>query len=147
MWETHNMSHCLSAINIMLHDTILINSDGRKEVKGLFIAWFDSVEDQADDNFLPCRTSLVPELGLFQVHDILNILHDVVQGSSGKNFILIVVSNCDQHFGVSVVHGSAKVVSVLQSELIRVTSCRGIWSGRGQRSLRTRVMDAYIAYE
>jgi hypothetical protein len=48
-----------------------------------------------------------------------------MQGSSRQNLILIVVGNSDEHLGMPVVHRRAEVISMVQSEFVRVArSCR-----------------------
>lgn len=61
------MSHCLSAIKIVLHHTILINSNSRKEIECVLVTWLDPVEYKADDNLLPGWATFIPEFGLLQI--------------------------------------------------------------------------------
>lgn len=120
------MSNCLSTVNIMFHDSVLVDSNSREKVEGVFVARFDPIEDKTDNDLLPCWTSLVPEFGFLQVHNVSNVLHDAVQGSGRENFILIVVGNRNEHLGMAIIHGRAEVVSMLQSKFVGVAGRRRI---------------------
>ncbi len=49
-------------INFSLHDLILINTDGREEIKCALITGTDAVEYKAHDNILPCGRVFVPKV-------------------------------------------------------------------------------------
>lgn len=57
-----NMSRGLLAVDVTLHDTILVNADGGKQVESALVARVDTIEDETDDNLLPRGATLVPEL-------------------------------------------------------------------------------------
>jgi hypothetical protein len=115
------MGHGFLSINVTLHDTILVNTDCRKNIQSVLVTWVDTVENQADNNFLPCRAALVPELGLFEVDNISDILHDTVQGTGGERLIFVIIGNGDQQLCVSVVHRRAKIVTIMKGEFVGIT--------------------------
>lgn len=110
--ETNNVSNGFPTVNITLHHSILINTECRQHIEGVFIAGINSIKDQADHNLLPCWASLVPEFRFLQVDDIADILHDTVQRSSREHFIFVVIRDGDQKLRVTVVHGRAQVITV-----------------------------------
>jgi hypothetical protein len=117
---TYDVSDRLLAVNVLLHDTVLVDADRRQQVEGALVAGVDAVEDEAHDNLLPGRAALVPELGLFQVDNVADVLHDAMQGAGGQNLVFVVVGNCDEQLRVAVVHGRAQIVAVLQREVVGV---------------------------
>jgi hypothetical protein len=125
--KTYNVSDGLLAVNVPLHDTILVDTDGGKKVKSALVAGVDTVEDQADDNLLPSRTALVPKFGLLQVDDIADVLHDTVQRSRRQDFVFVVVCDGDEQFGVTVVHGRSQIVAIFEGEVIGVASSGRVW--------------------
>ena len=125
--ETYDVSNCLFTIDILLHDTILIDANGGEYVQNIFIARIDTIKNKSDDDFLPCRASLVPELGSFEVNNISNILHDTMQSTSSENFVFVVVGDGDQEFGVSVVHSRSKVIAIFECELIWIAGCSSVY--------------------
>jgi signal recognition particle GTPase len=122
----YNVSNGLLAVNIALHDTILVDTDGRKQVESTLVARIDTVKNKAHDNLLPSRTTLVPELGLFQVYNVADVLHDTVQSTGGQNLVFIVVGDGDEQLSVTVVHGGAQIVAILQGEVVGVTCRSGV---------------------
>lgn len=113
-------------VDVVLHDSVLVDPYSCQQVEGLFVAGADSVKDQAHDDLLPRGASLVPKLGSFQVDDVADILHDTVEGAGCEDPVLVVVCNGDEKFGVPVVHGGTEVVAIPQGEVVGVASCRGI---------------------
>lgn len=133
---TYNVSNGLISINILLHDTILVDTDSGEQIERALVARVNTVENKAHDNLLPSRTTLVPELGFLQVDNVADVLHDTVQGTGGKNFVFVIVGDGDEQLSVAVVHGRTQIVSVLESEVIGVT-CRGrVW----------RLSELYVSY-
>lgn len=128
---THDMSDGLLAVNVTLHDTILVDTHSREEIKSALVAGIDAVENQADDDFLPSRAALVPELGLLQVDNIANILHDTVQSTGGQDFVFVVVGNGDEQLGVAVVHGRTQIIAILEGEVVGVARCGRVWQLSG----------------
>jgi hypothetical protein len=123
----YNVSNRLVAVNVLFHDTILVDTDGGKEIEGALVARVDTIENKADDNLLPGRTTLVPELGLLQVDNVTDVLHNTVQCTGGENLVFVVVGDSDQELGVAVVHGWSQIVSVLEGEVVGVTCCSRVW--------------------
>lgn len=121
---TYNVSNCLLAVNVLLHDTILVDTNGREQIEGALVTGVNTVKNKAHNNLLPSRTTLVPELGLFQVYNVADVLHDAVHCASGQDLVFIVVCDGNEQLGVAVVHGWSQIVTVLQGEVIGVT-CRG----------------------
>lgn len=76
--RTYNMGQGLFSINITFHNTILVDTNGGQDIQGIFITGVDTVENQADDDLLPGGTTLVPELGFFDVDDFPDVLHDTM---------------------------------------------------------------------
>lgn len=115
-----NVGDRLFSIDIFFHDTILVDTDSCEQIKGTFVAGVDTIKDQTYDNLLPCRSTLVPELGLLQVYNVPDVLHDTVQCSRGKDLVFVVVGNGDEKLSMAVVHGWAKIVSILEGEIRRI---------------------------
>lgn len=113
-------------VDVVFHDSILVDPYSCQQVEGLFVAGADSVKDQADDDLLPRRASLIPELRSFQVDNVADVLHDTVEGAGCEDPVFVVVCNRDEKFGVPVVHGGTEVVAIPQGEVVGVTSCRSI---------------------
>lgn len=128
MLKTHDVSNGLVAVNVLLHDTILVDTDCCEEIESALVAGVNTVENQADDNLLPGGTALVPELGLLEVDDVADVLHNTVHGTGGQNLVFVVVCHSNQKLGVTVVHGGTQIVAVLQGEVIGITCCGGVWS-------------------
>jgi hypothetical protein len=120
------MRNSLSAVNFLLHNAILVNTNSGKQVQRVFITRLNSVENQTHRNLLPCRASLVPELGLFEVDNITDILHDTVKRTRCQHFVLIVVRYSDEQLRVSVEDCWPQIVSIPQRELVGVTGGRGV---------------------
>lgn len=117
-----NVSDCVFAINVLLDDTILVDTNGSEKVQRVLVGLLNTIENDADDNFLPCWTTLVPEGGLLEVDNVADVLHNTVECSSHQNLVLVVVRNGDEELGMSVIHPRSQVVSVLEGEVIWITS-------------------------
>lgn len=117
----------LLSINVTLHDTILVDTNGGQHIQRILVAGIDTVKDQADDNLLPGRTTFVPELGLFDVDNLTNVLHDTVESTGGEGLVFVIVGDGDEQLGVTVVHGGTEVVAIVQGELVGVTGGRGVY--------------------
>lgn len=124
------MSNGFLPVDVFLHDSVLVDTDGGQYIQGVFVARVDTVKDHADDNLLPCRTAFVPELRFLQVDDITDVLHGTVKGSRRKRLILVVIRNRNEKFGVPVVHGRAQVITIVESELIGIASSRSVCNGK-----------------
>lgn len=111
----------LFAIDIALHNTVLVDADSGKNVQNFFIARVDTVKDQGHDDLLPRWATLIPELGLLQVDDVPDILHDAVQGTGCQCLVFVVVGDSDQEFGMPIIHRRTQVVTVVQSKLVGIT--------------------------
>jgi hypothetical protein len=121
------VSNGLVAVDVLLHDTVLVDTNGGEQIECALVARVNTVENQADNDLLPGWASLVPELGLLQVDDVADILHYTVQSTGGENLVFVVICHSNQKLSVTVVHGRAQIVAVLQGKIIRVT-CRGrVW--------------------
>lgn len=120
------MSGGLFAVNVPLHHTVLENTDGRQNIESVFVARVNTVKDQADHNLLPSWTSLVPELGLLQVDNFSNVLHDTVESTRSQHLVFIVVGNSNQELGMAIVHRWAEIIAVLKGEIIGIASCGSI---------------------
>jgi hypothetical protein len=121
------VSDGLLSINVALHDAILVDTNGSEQVESALVAGVDTVENKAHNNLLPSRTTLVPELGFLEVDNVTNVLHDTVQGTCSEDLVFIVVGDGNQQLSVTVVHGRAQIVTVLQSEVIGITGCGSVW--------------------
>lgn len=120
------MSEGFFPVNVTFHDPILVNTNGSENVEDVLVARVNTVKDQADDNLLPGRATFVPELGFLEVDDLADVLHDTVQGTRGQGLVFVIVGDGDQQFGMTVVHGRTKVVTVVQGELVRIASGRSV---------------------
>ena len=121
------MGNCFTSVNGSLHDAILINANCGQQIQGVFVARIDTVEHQGHDDFLPGRTTLVPEFRLLQRDNVTDILHNTMQCARCQDFIFVVVSDGNEQFRVSVVHGRTEIVSISQGELVRITSGSGVY--------------------
>lgn len=90
------MSRGLFVVDLFLHDTILVDTNGSQGIQGLFIARIDTVEDHSDNDLLPGSPTFIPEFGFFEVNDIPHIFHDTMQGSGSQNSVLIVICDGNQ---------------------------------------------------
>ena len=120
------MSSGFFAINILLHDTILKHANRGQYIKGVFVAGIDTIENQTNNNLLPSRSPLPPELRFFQVNNVTDILHHSVKSSSREHFVFVVVSNGKQQFCVSVIHSWSQIVSVLERKVVWITCRRSV---------------------
>ena len=116
----------LLSIDVTIHNTILVDTNGGQHIQRVLVAGIDTVKDQADDNLLPGRTTFVPELGLFDVDNLANVLHDTVESTGGESLVFIIVGDGDEQLGMAVIHGGTEVVAIVQGELVGVTSSRGV---------------------
>jgi len=123
---TNNVCRGFLSVNVLLHDSVLVDTDCRQDIQCTFVARIDTVEHQTYYNFLPCRTSFVPEFRLFEVYNIADVLHDAVERSSSQDFVLVVVCDGDQKLSMTVVHGRSEIVAVLQCEVVRIASSSGV---------------------
>jgi len=124
---TYNVSDRLDTVNILLHDTILVDADGGKQIQCALVTGVDAVEDEADDNLLPRWATLVPKLGLLEVDDVADVLHNTVQGTGSEDLVFVVVGDGDEQLRVTVVHGRAQIVAILQGEVVGVARGRRVW--------------------
>ena len=120
------MRQGLFSIDITFHDTILVDTDGGQDIQDLLVTGVDTVEDQGDDDLLPGGTTLVPELGFFDVDNVTDVLHGTMQGAGGEGLVFVVVGDGNQQFSVAVVHGGTKVVTVVQGKLVGITRSGGV---------------------
>ncbi|KAI6748967.1 hypothetical protein HG531_007914 [Fusarium graminearum] len=116
----------LLAVDILLDDTILVNTYGGKYIKGVLVSLINTVENQADNDLLPSRATLVPESRLLQVDDIADVLHSVMQGSGKQNLVFVIVCNGNKQLSVSVVHARPQIVTVLEGEVVGITCGSGV---------------------
>jgi hypothetical protein len=121
------MGNGLVAVNVLLHDTVLVDTDSREQIERALVAGVDTVEYQAHDNLLPSRAALVPELRLLQVDNVADVLHDTVQGTGGEDLVFVVVGDGDEQLGVAVVHGRTQIVAVLEGEVVGVARRGRVW--------------------
>ena len=124
--SAYDVSNCFFSVNILLHDTVLVDANGCEEIKRALVARVDTVENQANNNFLPSRATLVPKLRFLQVHDITDVLHDTVESSRRQNLIFVVVCDGDEQLSVSVVHSWPKIIAVLERKIIGIAGSRGV---------------------
>ena len=117
------MSNGLISVNVLLHDTVLVDADSGEQVESTLVAGVNTVENQAHDDLLPGRTALVPELGLLQVDNVADVLHDTVQSAGSENLVFVVVGNGNEQLGVAVVHGRTQIITILEGEVVGV-ACR-----------------------
>ena len=146
MRKTNNVRHGLLSVNITLHDTVLIDTNGRQQVKGVLVAGVDAVKDQADDDLLPGWATLVPELGLFQIDNVPDVLHDAVEGTRSKHLVFVVVGDGDKKFSVSVVHGRTQVVAIVESEIVGIASSGGVYTCQPENPSLHPSRTSHIAY-
>ena len=98
------MGHGIFSINVLLHNAILENTNGGKDIEGILVARVDSIENQTYHNLLPRGATFVPELRLLQIDNVSNVLHDTMECSGCEDFVFVVVSDRNEELGVSIVH-------------------------------------------
>lgn len=95
-------------IDLLLHDTILIHTDRRQNIKHTLVHGFQAVDDESHGDLLPAGDTLLcaapPVLGLLGLADVTDVEHDAVQCASVEGFVFVVRSHGDKQFGFSVVH-------------------------------------------
>lgn len=121
------MGDGLLSVDVTLHDPVLIDADGGKTVEHVLVAGVDAVEDEGDDDLLPGGTAFVPELGLFDVDNVADVLHDAVKRARGQHLVFVVVGDGDEEFGVAVVHGGPQVVAIVEGEVVGIAGGRRIY--------------------
>ena len=87
------MRQRLLAVDVTLHDSVLVDTHRGEKIEGVLVAGVDTVEHKTDDDLLPGGTALVPELGLLEVDDVPDILHDTVERAGGEGLVFIVVGD------------------------------------------------------
>lgn len=122
------MSNGLLAVNILLHDSILIDTNRRKDIQRLLVAGINTVKDEANDDLLPRWATLVPELRALQVDNIADVLHHTVQRARGEDLVFVVIGDGDQQFSVAVVHSRTQIVAVLERELVGVAGRSSVYA-------------------
>jgi hypothetical protein len=137
------MGDGLVTVDVLLHDTILVDTDGREQVECALVARVDTVENKAHDNLLPSRAALVPELGLLQVDNVADVLHDTVQGTGGEDLVFVVVGDGDEQLGVAIVHGRTQIVAVFESEVVGVARCGRVWHLSASRAGAHKTWDLH----
>ena len=123
----YNVSNRLVAVNVLLHDTILVDTDGREEIERTLVTGVNTVENQADNNLLPGWASLVPEFGLLEVDNVTDVLHDTVHSTGGQDLVFVVICHSNQKLSVTVVHSRTQIVAVLQCEVVGVACGGRVW--------------------
>ena len=103
-WETYNVRHGTFSIYILLHNAILENTNGGKNIESVLVARVDPVENHTNYNLLPSRATFVPELRFLQIDNVPNVLHDTMECSSCEHFVFVVVRDRNEELGVSIVH-------------------------------------------
>lgn len=124
--QAYNMRLGVSAINISLHDAILVDANGREEIEGALVARVDTVENQANNNFLPRWATFVPELGSLEVDNVANVLHNTVKCTGSQDLIFVVCGDSNQQLGVPVVHRWAQIIPVLEGKVVGIASSSGV---------------------
>lgn len=114
------MRRRLLSIDTFLHDAILIDTDSSKHIKRVLVTRIDAVENQTYHDFLPRRSTFVPEFGLLDVDNVSNVLHYTMQRTGGQDLVLVVVCDGDQKLRMTIVHGWTKVVAVPEREVVGI---------------------------
>src|SRR4051794_29611378 len=89
----HNMRNSLLTVNILLHHSVLVDTHRCKNIQSVLVTGVNAVKDQANNNLLPSRSSLVPELRFLEVDNVANVLHDTMQCASHELLVFIIVRN------------------------------------------------------
>ena len=124
-----NVRDRLLSANILLDNLILVQTDGSEHIQHVLVDLFETVKHETDDNFLPRRTTLVPEGRLLEVYNVPNVLHDAMQRTRQEHLVFVVVRDCDQELGVTVVHSGAQAVAILERKVIGIAGGGGISHG------------------
>jgi hypothetical protein len=95
-----DMSYGLSSIDLLLHDPVLVDSNGGENVEDLLVHRSHPISDEDDGDLLPSgraasfdarrRGRLAPILGRAVVDDVSDVEHDVVKRSRIKLLVLVV---------------------------------------------------------
>lgn len=121
-----DVGNSLLSINLLLHDAVLVDTDGGEDVQNILVHVLKTINDQGDSDLLPARVALLsattPVLGLLGLADVTDVEHDTVKGASVESLVLIVRGDGNQELSLAVVHPGAEVPAVLGGEVIRVAS-------------------------
>lgn len=104
------------------------DTDRSQCVQGFFVARINSVEAETDDDLLPGRASLIPELRFLEIADVANVLHNSVQCPCREDLVLALIGDRDQEFGMPIVHHRSEVVAISHNEFVRVAGGSGVCS-------------------
>lgn len=72
-----NVSHGVFAVDLLLHDTILVDTDCRQDIQDGLVHGFKTVDNEGDGDPLPTWDALLcappPVLGLLRLADVTDI--------------------------------------------------------------------------
>lgn len=127
------------AINVFLHDAVLEYTDSCEQIEGLLVSFVNTIEDEADDDLLPGRATLVPECRLLKVDNLADVLHDTVKSTCHENLVLVVVRDGNQELSMSVIHPRTQIVTILEGEVVGIASSGRVAHSVELASARFRV--------
>ena len=118
------------SINLLLHDTILVDTNGRQKIQHALVHWLETIDNECDGNLLPSWFTLfcvpAPELRLLRPTYITDIEHDTMQSSRVKSLVFIIGGHCNQNLRLAVVDLCAQRIAVGLGEFIGITRCGSV---------------------
>ena len=122
------MCNRILAINLFLHDTVLINTDSCEKVQDSFVHCFQTINNKGNGDSLPARNTFLgaapPVLGLLSLADVTDIQHDTVQGARVERLVLVVRGDGNEELGLPIIHLRAQGPAGSLRKLVGVTgSC------------------------
>jgi hypothetical protein len=128
--DLEDVGNGLLAVNLLLHDAILVDTYGGEDVQNILVHVVEAVDDEGDSDLLPAGVALLgattPVLGLLGLADVTDVKHDTVEGASVEGLVLVVRGDGNQELSLAVVHPGAEVPAVLSGEVIRVAGGSGV---------------------
>ena len=118
------------AVNLLLHDTILVHTDGSKNIQDSLVHGLQTIDDERHGNLLPSRSALLrsptPVFRLLRLADVTDVKHDTVQRTRVQSLVLVVRGDSDQELRLAVVHLCPETVSARFGEVIGVARSGGV---------------------
>lgn len=125
-----DMGYSVLTIDLFLHNTILVNSDGSENIEHGLVHRLKTVNDECHSNLLPARGSLLgmspPVFRLFGLANITNVEHDTMERSGIQRLVLVVGCDSDENLRVTIVQFCAEGPAICFSEFVRVNCRRSV---------------------
>lgn len=70
-----DVRHRFLAVDVFFENAVLVDAYGAENIEDLFVDIIETVKHQTDNDLLPGGSSHTPELRLFQVYYVSDVLH------------------------------------------------------------------------